>query len=317
MPVYWRKLSSGIKFFYKFDINGRTHRSKCIYLSKRECAAAERERFNQLDEERRFGKQDNPISLSLAISDRLKFLEIKYSPKHRKESAYYLGLFLDYSGDIDIREINYKLIDDFLLDYSENLIKKGFDNYQANSALKTIKALINYTITRQDLTIKNPCNKIKPFPVNKSFKYIPSDDEIELLRTRLNDRQKLLFDFVLESGCRINEALNLCFEDIKEDYLILYTKKSRNSNKTPRKVPIPKCLIGLNGSGKVFPDWTELPKFLDKTLRRNKMKIWGWHNLRHRYASLLSKSGEPLFSIMSKLGHSNLSTTQGYLQSLQ
>ena len=316
MPVYSRKLSKGVKFFYKFDFNGRTYYSKCIFLSKKEANQAERERYNDLDEERRFGKQDKPLMLKSVIDDRLKFLKVKYSEKHKEDSEYYLNLFLDFIGDNEIRSISRKEIEDFLLDYSESLKKEGVDNYQVNAALKTIKSLYNYIIDSYDLVINNPAQRIKPYSVNKRLKYIPPDSAIEKVREVFNNRQKLLFDFVLASGCRINEALNLTFEDINESYLILYTRKSKNSDRVPRKSEIPDCIKGLTGEGRVFPEWNDTPKFLDKTLRANEMKIWGWHSLRHRYASKLSKQNIPIFEIMIKLGHSQLKTTQRYLQML-
>lgn len=316
MAQYYRKLSTGLRWFYKFDINGRTHRSKCIYHSKKECSLAEREKYSELDNERRFGKQEKPIPLSMAIADRLNFLEVKYSTKNHVENVYYLNLFSDFIGNPDIRDIQRKSIDDFLINYSSTLSKRELDNYQVNAALKTIKALFNYTITRHDLIFKNPCLTIKKFPIKKHLKYIPSEDEINFIRTKLNRRQLLLFDFVMATGCRINEALNLDFSDIKDGYVILYTRKSRNSDKIPRKVPFPACLTGLKGKGRVFPDWNETPKFLDKTLRANEKTVWGWHSLRHRYASMLSKEGKPIFEVMSLLGHSQLLTTQRYLQML-
>ena len=316
MSAYYRKLSKGIKFYYKFDFYSRTYYSKCIYHSKKEAQQAEREKFNSLDEERRFGKQDKPLFLFLVIDDRLKYLSVKYSEKHKQDSEYYLDLFYDFIGDKEIREISRKEIEDFLLDYSERLKKNNVDNYQVNAALKTIKSLFNYIIDSYDLVIRNPARKIKPYSVKKKFKYIPTDEEIKKVREKFNPRQKLLFDFIMATGCRINEAVSLTFEDIKDDYLIFYTNKSRNSDRVPRKVPIPECLKELNGEGRVFSEWNELPKFLDKTLRANEMTVWGWHCLRHRYASILSKQGKPLFEIMSLLGHSNLKTTQLYLQML-
>ncbi len=317
MPVFSRKLSKGIRFFYNFSFNNKVYFSRCIYHSKREAQQAERERFNQLDEERRFGKQDKPLLLKSVIDDRLKFLKVKYSEKHKQDSEYYLNLFLDFIGDKEIREISRKEVEDFLLDYSNQLKNSGVDNYQVNASLKTIKSLFNYIIDSYDLVIKNPAQKIKPYSVNKRLKYIPPDSEIEKVRGFFNDRQKLLFDFVFETGCRINEALNLTFEDVKETYLILYTRKSKNSDRVPRKADIPNCIKGLTGEGRVFYEWTETPKFLDKALRANEMKVWGWHSLRHRYASRLSKQNIPLFEVMVKLGHSQLKTTQLYLQMLQ
>ena len=316
MATYYRKLRKGIRFYYKFDFNSKTYYSKCIYHSKREAQQAEREKYNYLDEEKRFGKQDKPLLLCSVIDDRLKYLSVKYSEKHKQDSEYHLNRFADFIGNQEIREITRKEIEDFLLDYSEKLKRNEVDNYQVNSALKNIKSLFNYIIDSYDLVIRNPARKIKPYSVKKMLKYIPPDSEINKVREYFNPRQKLLFDFVLASGCRINEALNLSFEDINESYLILYTRKSKNSDRVPRKVEIPDCIKGLTGKGRVFPEWNDTPKFLDKTLRENKMKVWGWHSLRHRYASLLSKKNIPLFEIMIKLGHSQLKTTQLYLQML-
>ena len=199
MASYYRKLSSGIKWFYKFDMNGKTYRSQCIYLSKREAQQAERLKYSQLDEERRFGKQEKPIPLSTAITDRIKFLEVKYSLGHKVDSEHYLNLFKDFIGDPDIRDITRKDVESFLISYSELMTKKGLDNYQVNASIKSIKSLFNFIIDSNELIIKNPCKGIKPFPVSKKLKYIPSDEEIDFIRTKFNRRQLLLFNFVYDT----------------------------------------------------------------------------------------------------------------------
>ena len=316
MAQYSRKLSAGIRWFWKFDLNGKTFYSRCIFHSKKEASQAERDRYNELDDERRLGKQDMPLSLKSAIEDRLKFLGVKYSEKHKEDSENYLNLFFDHVGDKDIKDITRKEIQDFLLNYSERLQAAGVDNYQVNAALKTIKALFNYIIESNDLSLRNPANKIKPYSVRRKLKYIPPDEDIEKLKGLLNKRQRLLIDFLMETGARVNEALSLTFDDLKWDYIILYTNKSKNSDRVPRKAGMPDSLKGVKGKGRVFPEWSDTPHFLDRTLRKNKMKIWGYHSLRHRYASKLSKAGIPVFEIMLKLGHHSLSVTQKYLQLL-
>lgn len=242
MAQYYRKLSKGVRWFWKFDLGGKSYYSPCIFHSKKEASQAERERYTQLDEERRFGKQDKPLLLSSVINHRLKYLSVKYSQKHKEDSEYYLNLFLEYIGDREIRLISRKEVEDFLLDYSERLKKNNVDNYQVNATLKSIKSLFNYIIDSYDLVIRNPAGKIKPYSVKKKFKYLPTDEELNKLKEFLNPRQRLLIDFLAETGARINESLSLTFEDIKEDYLVLYTNKSRNSDRVPRKVPIPNCL---------------------------------------------------------------------------
>ncbi|MBL8008366.1 MAG: tyrosine-type recombinase/integrase, partial [Ignavibacteria bacterium] len=106
--------------------------------------------------------------------------------------------------------------------------------------------------------------------------------------------------------------------DIGNTFVILYTRKSNNSNSVPRKVPKPEWLDKqmFPDDERVFKEWNEYPKFLDRKVRQLKQLPWGYHSLRHRRASLWSKEGKPIFEIMSLLGHSTIETTQIYLQLL-
>lgn len=131
-----------------------------------------------------------------------------------------------------------------------------------------------------------------------------------------DDGQKNLIDFVMETGCRISEALRLKVIDVNKDFIVLYTRKSKNSDLVPRKVPKPECLEITKAKERVFDRWSDTPKFLERKVKELEQRSWNWHNLRHRYASLLSRQGIPLFEVMALLGHSNLKTTQNYLQLL-
>ena len=111
-----------------------------------------------------------------------------------------------------------------------------------------------------------------------------------------------------------SEAIKLRSRDIFDTYVILYTRKSNSSNLTPREAKFDILKLEIQGKDieRVFPYWDDAPKFL----RKKTQGKWNWHNLRHRYASKLSKEGRPLFEIMTLLGHSKLETTQRYLQLL-
>lgn len=174
--------------------------------------------------------------------------------------------------------------------------------------IRHLKALFNYGIDILELTIKNPCHKLKFYPVDINLKKIPTEEEIAEIREQLNKEQKLLFDFVDETACRVNEAVRLEAKDVAKDTVVLYTRKSKNSNLTPRIIPRPECLKG-EFKGKVFKEWTTYPHFLKEIADG-----WSFHNLRHRRASLWASAGMPIFEIMQRLGHMNLATTQKYLQ---
>ena len=154
---------------------------------------------------------------------------------------------------------------------------------------------------------------------NKSFylKYIPPEDEIKSVLEICTPAQRFLLSFVEESGCRIMEAIRLKYSDIDDETVTLYTRKSKNSNLTPRTIPKPICLNGSRGKGYVFKEWTEYPRFLEEKIKTLKLSNWSYHNLRHRRASIWANSGMSLVELQYRLGHSNLETTQGYLQLLK
>jgi integrase len=316
MSQYKRKIKKGDFWWYKFSFNNETYFSKAIYLSKNEAKRAEGVKYEELSLNERNPTQKPILSLMEAINERLDFVKVKKSIVYYKDNKRYYKILFEKLGNCSIDEIKRPAIENILLDVSKKQKSKGGDNYVVNTMLAVYKVLFNYVVERHDLSIKNPCTGIKLFSINKKLKYIPSDNDIEAIRSVCDDGQKALIDFVMESGCRINEALRLSVENVNSDNIVLYTRKSRNSNLVPRKIPIPKSLniTGLKPQERVFSRWDDTPKFLTRKVKELGQKSWSWHNLRHRYASLLSKNGKPLFEIMILLGHSNLKTTQNYLQ---
>ena len=52
---------------------------------------------------------------------------------------------------------------------------------------------------------------------------------------------------------------------------------------------------------------------LEKYAERTKQKTKSSHKMRKTYASMLNANGVPIDAIREQLGHSNLSTTYGYI----
>lgn len=112
------------------------------------------------------------------------------------------------------------------------------------------------------------------------------------------------------------EAVRFKYSDIDSNLITLWTRKRKNSNFTPRRLPKPSCLDGITVKGRVFEEWDSYPRFLEEKIKKLDQKKWNWHNLRHRRASIWADEGLTMFEIMVRLGHSNLQTTQKYLQLL-
>lgn len=307
MGQYSRKLTIGVRWFYKLDYHGTTYRSKTIYHTKSEAKKAEAERLSEVDERMR-----NPGSLPLfeLFHERLDYLKTKKSLGYYEENKRYFKKCLAEWGNISADQVTKKMVSDLLLKESKRFMQQGMTNFKVNALLRSLKAAFNHAIKHNDLNIKNPCIFVEFYSIDTKLKYIPSEEEVNEITVILSTNQKLLFDFVDQTGCRIMEAIRLQYSDISSNLVTLYTRKAKNSNLTPRRIPIPDCLAGLSGEGAVFKDWNSYPRFLE-----GKSK-WNWHNLRHRRASIWASSGMTTFEIMTRLGHVNLQTTMKYLQLL-
>ena len=316
MAQYLRKLTKGLRWYYKFDLRGKTYFSHAVYLSKSDAKKAENAKYDEVDNQADTPSEKPNLSLLQAMNERMDYVMTKMSHAYYRENKRYYSLLLESIGDVSIGSISKAQVSSLLLEMSQELQEQGKDNYAVNAVLRVYKALFQMMIKNHDLNIKNPCVGIDLYSINKRLKYIPTDKEIEAVKAKCDPEECLLIDFIMDTGARISETLRVMGKDIGEGFVILYTRKSKNSNLVPRKVPVHIQLPFLKSNERLFKRWTHIPRFIEKSVRKLEQQNWSHHNLRHRYASLLSKQGKPLFDIMSLLGHSNLETTQKYLQLL-
>lgn len=313
MPVSIRKVKNGNRYFYRFMYDGKRYNSKAIYKSKAEASKSEREHLNRLDEEAR--KPKTELLIKDLMNDHLDQVKLNQSKAHYQETRRYYRMLLERIGNIPVQNVKKIDILKLLNSFSAQLIKDGKSNWNVNSMLSILKHLFYTAINDHEIEMKNPCLNIKRFPIENHLKLIPTNEMIEAVLLECDEEERLLICFVMETGARINECLRFSSKDISNGQIVLYTRKSRYSNLTGRKIPMPSCIIGINFDGRLFKRWTHYPRFLENKIRKLGLPMFGFHNLRHRYASRLSAKGTPIYQIMELLGHSQISTTQIYLQS--
>lgn len=310
MPVYRRKLSKDYRFWFTGQHLGTRYHSKAIYHSKRECQQAERDRLREIEE--RAKHPATHYRLKPLFESRLNAIKLNHSRKYAEENERFYTMFTDYVGDVSVIDVTRATVSVFIQDFANTLNKEEKDNWKVNACIRILKAAFNNFIDTHEIPMRNPLKGIKLYPVKLTAKYIPTDEEIAKVHFTIAGESRLLFDFVEETGSRIMEAVNLKWEDV-DDLTTLYTRKAKNSNLTSRKIPTPKCLKDVSRStGKVFTGYHAYPRFLELTTKGK----WNWHALRHRRASIWANEGMTLIEIMHRLGHTNLETTQRYLQLL-
>lgn len=153
--------------------------------------------------------------------------------------------------------------------------------------------------------------------------------------------EKTLYNFLLATGCRINEALALEWSDIDLDRAVVHVTKTLNrmqevnspkSKSSYRDIDIdPKTVTILKQykrrqtqeawkigrTEKVvfsdfiheYPNNSTLFTRLKTHFKRAKVPNIGFHGFRHTHASLLLNAGIPYKELQHRLGHSTLSMT--------
>lgn len=179
---------------------------------------------------------------------RLDFSEQNKSRFYYVENKRFFKKIINYCGkDRAVGDITSKEINELLAIEAKRLKAEKKSNYKTNALIRSLKALFNCGIRAYDLEIKNPVAFVQLYPIDIKLKHIPTDEEITAVRAKMSDKQTLLFDVVDQTACRISEAIRLKSDDIMGDLMTLWTRKSENSNLTPRRVPLPECLAGYSG----------------------------------------------------------------------
>jgi integrase len=208
-------------------------------------------------------------------------------------------------------------------DYCARIAQKNTQT--ANKRLRLIKALFGYGVRRQLIT-DNPAVGIDLFPTQPKQRYIPPiEDVVKVLQLATEEQRNYLL-VLINTMARVSEINNLKWSDVTDDYLILRTRKAKNSNLTERRIPLN---VVLKNTLKSVPKYTEYvfhnkgqpygyrSKFLRTLCKNAKVTYFSFHCLRHLGASRLADGNIPITDIQHLLGHSRASTTDIYLRSIK
>jgi site-specific recombinase XerD len=197
--------------------------------------------------------------------------------------------------------------------------------YEANS-LKVKKYALNSYIKFKKLKIE--WEKIARIIPSVQRKFFDTLNELEFKQLKeakveksptIHQRNNLLLDFLLYSGVRINELVNIRHQDWQGQQLKVHGK----GNKV-RYIFLPEFLIKhlnptnpdylfLNTRGR--PIKAEYIRWLlkERTQKAQIPKKITPHTFRRSFATLLYQKGAQLMTIQKLLGHSSVQTTESYI----
>jgi site-specific recombinase XerD len=181
---------------------------------------------------------------------------------------------------------------------------------------------------REKLIDENPCANLEPIKQPKMVKNPFMDVEIEMIREVCEtDRDKALINFLLSTGCRVNEVSRLNVEDIDFQNLEVKVLGKGNKERIVFLDDITAMLLKRylknrkNGSEALFCGkrsnrmTTGGIRFALKTLEKKAgVQNVHPHRFRRTLATNLINRGMSIHEVAAILGHENINTTMTYVK---
>ena len=242
-------------------------------------------------------------------------------------------------GNIDIRDISKK----HFIKLDERLKKEGRSENTVNHYFSLLKTFFNYAIKQKKYKGENPIKDITPYVIDQKRREY-SMEEIERIlkaagRVEKEARDYAIFQkyakriilLLLYTGMRLGEVLNLKWDNIQDDKIIL--KRTETKQRKEKVIPLTDTIKNIleqfqdkgrkNGyviplrrrSGQTRAGWAN--SVIRKIRDYSGIKDFIFHNIRHTASTLMVSEalgkGVGLADIMKVLGHSQVETTMKYL----
>lgn len=211
--------------------------------------------------------------------------------------------------------------------YRDALHSTGLSGKTINTTIGTLRTFYEY-LMEEELISGNPILKNLRVREKQRLPNPLIDDEKAIILSLLEEKDmhiQLAFKTMLSAGLRVNEAATLTSKDIEieKDRVILFIKESKGGK--ARKVPIidPHTAQELYEYSKDIPEGEPLFRVSKRTLQDHARRIqkrtgihFYVHRLRHTFATELLAKDTRLDVIQRVMGHSDISTTRKYAETL-
>ena len=175
---------------------------------------------------------------------------------------------------------------------------------------------------------KNPCVGVKKLNELSRLKTLSDQDINKLIAGATNKLTKDLITFLILTGCRKGEALNLKWDDVdlQNDVIAIKGTKTKYDRYVPISKPLKTLLGGIekekmlganftpsnyvfNNDGRKLSDFK---RSFHTACRNAGLKDLRIHDLRHVFASKMVMNGTSLFITGELLGHRTTQMTKRY-----
>ena len=244
-----------------------------------------------------------------------------------------------YEKYVSDNKINYlKVTEETILEYMEYLREENKKESTISRSLASIRSFYQYLIRVKKIK-KDPTMTIESPKISKRTPNILTSKEVELLLDQPKDVDlkgtidKAMLEFAYATGMRVTEMISLDIDDVKldEGYVVCRGRsKSRNIPLGSMSLKALKeyiddarpylirdeseeaLFVNVNGTRLTRQGFWKIVKYYKEQAHIEKDITP--HVLRHSFATHLLQNGADLKAIQTMLGHSDISSTQVYMQ---
>ena len=250
-------------------------------------------------------------------------------------------LYFDIKNIDDLSNIKSEDIQQYMYILADNKNAKSSETAKnsTNSHFRIVKAFYNWLIEKEYL-LDTPCKGIKQFKVAKKIKiYLKESETDSILSNCKSVKDKLVIALLLYTGIRVGEIAKIKISDINDNHLLIHGKgrKERKVILIPHITNLIEEYLSkrfddneyLFVSRKNFGSASrELHSITPQAIRDIVKKIAkisnidesriddvSPHTFRRTFAvNLTQKNKASTFQLQKVMGHSNVQTTQIYLE---
>ena len=244
-----------------------------------------------------------------------------------------------YEEYVTKNKINYlKATEETITKYMQYLRDENKKESTISRSLASIRSFYQYLI-RVKKVKKDPTLTIESPKINKRVPNILTSKEVELLLDQPKDvdlkgtRDKAMLEFAYATGMRVTEMISLNMDDVMLDEGYVVCKGRSKSRNIPLGTMSLKALkeyiedarpylikdeneealfVNVNGTRLTRQGFWKIVKYYKEQAHIDKDITP--HVLRHSFATHLLQNGADLKAIQTMLGHSDISSTQVYMQ---
>ncbi len=236
-------------------------------------------------------------------------------------------------------ELHYNRVkEDDIKDYIRELQEEGKKASSISRCIASIRSFYQFVLKSKKVKV-DPTQNIQSPKIEKRVPSVLTSKEVELLLEQPKDidlkgiRDKAMLEFAYATGMRVTEIISLNMEDINLEEGYVTCKHGNKQRNIPlgnmslkalkeyveeaREILIKTegeqaLFVNINGGRLTRQGFWKIIKFYKEQAHITK-EITP-HVLRHSFATHLLQNGADLKAIQTMLGHSDISSTQVYMQ---